>query len=126
MSTRLVTVGGEHTLRQAAQKMAAAGVGAAVVFDPDGEGPGIITERDLMLAIAEGENPDSECVRGHTTGDVIVAKGEWSLEQAAETMIRGAFRHLVVVSDTGQPEGMLSIRDIVRCWLNVREGSPAG
>ena len=47
----------------------------------------------------------------------MFASPEWSLEQAAVAMVRGGFRHLVVV-DAGQTAGILSVRDIVRCWTD--------
>ena len=54
MSSVVLTVGPDHTLRQAAAKMAKRGVGAAVVLDPEGNGPGILTERDILIAIGRG------------------------------------------------------------------------
>src|ERR671935_233407 len=57
MSEVVLTVGPGHTLRQAASLMAGRGVGAAVVMDPEAPGPGIITERDLLDAIARIEPP---------------------------------------------------------------------
>ena len=117
MSTLVLTVGPGHTLRQAAAAMAERGVGAAVVLDPDAMGPGILTERDLMNAIAAGEDPDRELVTEHQSSDLVFAGPDWSLEQAAAAMVRGGFRHLVVV-DAGETVGILSVRDIVRCWTD--------
>jgi CBS domain-containing protein len=127
MSTAVVTVNPGHTLREAAEVMAQRGVGAAVVTDPDQPGPGIVTERDLMLAIGSGQAPDGERVADHLSSDLTFAAPDWSLEAAAEAMVRGGFRHLVVV-DGGELIGILSMRDIVRCW--VQDGAtselPAG
>jgi CBS domain-containing protein len=120
MSSEVLTLGPDHTLREAARLMAARNVGAAVVLDIDGEGPGIITERDLLRSIAVGEDPDSERVAAHLTVDARVAQPGSSLEQAAQAMLHGGFRHLVVVADDGQLAGIVSMRDIVRCW--VQEG----
>jgi CBS domain-containing protein len=117
MSPRVLTVGPDHTLRQAAAQMADRGVGAAVVIDPDAIGPGIITERDLLLSIGRGEDPDTEKVADHLTSDLVFAGPEWSLEQAAVAMVRGGFRHLIVI-DGGETAGILSVRDIVRCWTD--------
>src|SRR5918998_6967299 len=117
MSTRVLTVGPDHTLRQAAAQMAERGVGAAVVMDPDGMGPGILTERDVLISLGRGEDPDAEKVADHLTADLVFASPEWSLEQAAVAMVRGGFRHLVVV-DGGQTVGVISVRDIVRCWTD--------
>ena len=117
MSTLVLTVGPGHTLRQAAAAMAERGVGAAVVLDPDAMGPGIITERDVLVSLGRGENPDTEKVADHLTAELVFASPEWSLEQAAVAMVRGGFRHLVVVKD-GETVGILSVRDIVRCWTD--------
>jgi CBS domain-containing protein len=117
MSTLVLTVGPGHTLRQAAAQMTERGVGAAVVLDPDAMGPGIITERDILLSLGRGEDPDSERVADHLTSELVFASPQWSLEQAAVAMVRGGFRHLVVV-DQGETAGILSVRDIVRCWTD--------
>jgi CBS domain-containing protein len=115
MTTVVLTVGPEHTLRDAARRMTERGVGAAVVIDEQQAGPGIITERDVLRSVGSGETPDEERVREHLTADVILATPDWSLEQAATEMIRGGFRHIVVV-DGADVAGILSIRDIVRSW----------
>ncbi len=117
MSTLVLTVGPDHTLRQASAAMAGRGVGAAVVLDPDAMGPGILTERDVLISLGRGEDPDTEKVADHLTADLVFASPEWSLEQAAVAMVRGGFRHLVVVNE-GQTAGILSVRDIVRCWTD--------
>ena len=115
MSSVVLEVGPGHSLREAASRMADRGVGAAVVVDPDGQGPGIITERDVLQSIGAGQDPDSERVCDHLSAHLTFAAPDWSLEQAADAMVRGGFRHLVVV-DGGEIVGVLSMRDIVRCW----------
>ena len=117
MSSEVLTVGPGHTLREAAAAMAERRVGAAVVLDPDGMGPGIITERDVLLSIAAGQDPDTERVADHLTAELVFASPSWSLEQAATAMVRGGFRHLVVV-EGAETAGILSVRDIVRCWTD--------
>jgi CBS domain-containing protein len=115
MSDVVLTIGPTHTLRTAARLMAERKVGAAVVVDPDGEGPGILTERDILASVAEGQDPDHECASDHLTSETVVASPTWSLEEAAVAMVRGGFRHLIVV-DGGDIAGVVSMRDIVRCW----------
>jgi CBS domain-containing protein len=117
MSSTVLSVGPDHTLREAAAQLSRRRVGAAVVLDPDGQGPGIITERDLMDAVGAGQDPATERVRDHLTSDIVFAAPEWSLEEAAVAMVRGGFRHLVV-TDGGEIAGILSVRDIVRCWTD--------
>jgi len=123
MSSVVLTVGPGHTLREASRQMAKRGVGAAVVLDPEQPGPGIITERDILLALAQGQDPDSEQVGNHLSENLTFATRDWSLERAAEAMVRGGFRHLVVV-DGGETVGVLSMRDIVRCWTGDGASTP--
>ena len=115
MSKVVLTIGPGHTLHQAAALMAKRNVGAAVVLDPDGAGPGILTERDILHSVAAGQDPDSELVGDHLTAELVFAAPEWSLEEAAAAMVKGGFRHLVVV-EGGEPSGIISVRDVVRCW----------
>jgi CBS domain-containing protein len=117
MSEEVLSVGPDHTLRDAARLMSGRRVGAAVVLDPDGQGPGIITERDILDAIGGGQDPGAELVRDHLTADVVYAAPDWSLEEAAVAMVRGRFRHLIV-TEGGEIAGILSVRDIVRCWTD--------
>jgi CBS domain-containing protein len=117
MSKVVLTIGPGHTLHQAAALMAKRNVGAAVVMDPDGAGPGILTERDILHSVAQGQDPDAELVGDHLTADLVFAAPEWSLEEAAAAMVKGGFRHLVVV-EGGEPSGIISVRDIVRCWTD--------
>jgi CBS domain-containing protein len=127
MSEIVLTVGPGHTLREAATAMCSRNVGAAVVIDPDAPGPGLITERDVLIAIGAGQDPDRERVAEHLTSHLTFAAPDWSLEHAATAMVRGRFRHLVVV-DGSELVGILSMRDIVRVWTG--EGAscelPAG
>ncbi len=116
MTEVVLTIGPGHTLRDAAAAMAKRHVGAAVVVDPDAQGPGLITERDVLLAVGRGGDVDSERVGDHLTSKLTFAEPEWSLERAAMAMVRGGFRHLVVVHG-GELTGILSMRDIVRCWM---------
>ena len=117
MSSVVLTVGPNHTLRAAARAMAERRVGAAVVMDPEDEGPSIITERDVLISLGRGEDPDTELVCKHLTSDVVYASPDWSLEQAAAQMVRGSFRHLIVM-EGGEVVGVLSVRDVVRCWTD--------
>ncbi len=118
MTELVLTVGPDHTLREAAAAMREKSVGAAVVIDPDAPGPGVITERDVLHAVARGQNPDEERVAGHQTSRLTFAEPGWSLEHAAQTMVRGGFRHLVVL-DGSEMVGILSMRDIVRVWSGL-------
>ena len=117
MSSMVLTIGPDHTLRDTARLMSERKVGAAVVIDPEGHGPGIITERDILHSVGAGHDPDNEAVAEHLTRDVVYAAPDWSLEEAAAEMVRGGFRHLIVV-ERGETVGILSVRDVVRCWTD--------
>lgn len=123
MSKVVLSVGPAHTLREAARLMSAKRVGAAVVVDASQPGIGILTERDILDSIGAGQDPDAEMVADHRTSDIVFASPNWTLEQAASAMTNGNFRHLIVVEDQGVA-GLLSMRDIVRCWS--RAGVAAG
>ncbi len=121
MNNIVVTVGPSHTLREAARRMTARNVGAAVVMDDEGQGPGIITERDLLHASGAGQDLDAELVRDHLSSNLIYAHVDWPLERAAEDMTKRAIRHVIVLDDRSGVLGILSMRDIVRCWTTDAE-----
>jgi CBS domain-containing protein len=104
-------------LRDAAVLMAERNVGAAAVLDPEQQGPGILTERDILKSLGAGEDPDVERVEDHLTHDLVFAAPDWSLEEAAAAMVKGHFRHLIVI-EGGTILGILSVRDIVRSWTD--------
>jgi CBS domain-containing protein len=118
MTKVVLSVGPAHTLREAARLMSAQRVGAAVVVDPGHPGIGILTERDILDSLGAGQDPDTEMVADHRTSDVVFASPDWTLEQAASAMSAGNFRHLIVVDDK-DVAGLLSMRDIVRCWAGA-------
>jgi CBS domain-containing protein len=117
MSYEVLTVGPQHTLREAAARMSARKVGAAVVLDGDQDQPGILTERDILDAIAQGQDVDAERVQDHLTSDIVVAAPDWPLHKASAAMVGGNFRHLVVCRGA-DVVGVLSVRDIVRVSIS--------
>jgi CBS domain-containing protein len=125
MTKVVLSVGPAHTLREAARLMSQHKVGAAVVVDPEHPGFGILTERDILDSVGSGQSPDTEVVADHRTSDVVFASPEWTLDQAALAMVDGNFRHLIVVDGT-DVTGLLSMRDIVRCWSGRGAGMTAG
>ncbi len=96
--------------------MTARNVGAAVVMDNDGHGPGIVTERDLLRSSGAGQDFDAELVRDHLSSNLIYAHVDWPLERAAAEMTKKAVRHVIVLDDRSEVLGILSMRDIVRSW----------
>jgi signal-transduction protein with cAMP-binding, CBS, and nucleotidyltransferase domain len=117
MSEITLTVGPSHTLREAAEKMVEKGTGAALVIDAELPTPSVVTERDLLISVARGQDPGLERVADHMSEGVLTAAPDWSLERAAAEMSRRNVRHLVVFEE-GDAIGVLSMRDIVRCWTS--------
>jgi CBS domain-containing protein len=124
MSDVVLTLGPAHTLREASRQMSARRVGAAVVTDSEHAGIGILTERDILDSVGAGQDPDAEFVADHRTSDVVFASPDWTLDRAAEAMVRGNFRHLVVIEGY-EVVGLLSMRDIVRCWSGATAAAGA-
>lgn len=121
MSRDLVTVARDELLVSAAARMAERRVGAALVLDGE-RLAGILTERDVLNAVAAG-GVDTALVSGWMThGPETIDPGD-TTEHAAVLMIHGGFRHLPVV-DAGRPVGILSIRDLVRVAL--ADSAPRG
>ncbi|HLF41858.1 MAG TPA: CBS domain-containing protein [Acidimicrobiia bacterium] len=123
----LVVVGPTHTLAQAARMMTAHRVGSAIVMTEDG--PGILSERDVLRAVADGADPAVATVGDYMTWNAILANSSWDTETAAKTMLENGFRHLVVVDGVDQV-GILSIRDLFAATLGCsrppRRGESVG
>ena len=114
MTEDVLTITPNRSLRDAARFMTENNVGAAVIMDPEQPGPGI-TERDLVRSLGKGGNPDNEMVKDHLTSKATFADADWSLQEAADAMAKGGFRHLVVVAE-GEVAGIISMRDIIHLW----------
>ena len=114
-SSAVVAVGPAQSLREATQLMAKHRVGSAVVQDAE-QLIGILTERDVLNAVASGEVPDQVTVQDIMTVDVVTVGPDWDLVEAAGEMARRRIRHLVVY-EGGQLLGVLSVRDVLPALL---------
>jgi CBS domain-containing protein len=119
MTADVIIVGPGHSLREASRVMASRKIGSVVVHDPDGPGPGILTERDIVVAVASGVDLDTAPAGEHVTTDSAYGSPMWSLDEATDAMRRGGFRHLVVL-DGSDVVGIISLRDVVRAWGEAR------
>jgi CBS domain-containing protein len=119
----LVTVGPEHTLRSAAKVMSERGVGCAVVVEKE-KVAGIVTERDILKAIAGGDQVDDATVDNVMTRDVVSGSPGWDVLQAVDAMVEGGFRHLLVM-EMDEPVGILSLRDLMNVMAEMvqRDGA---
>jgi CBS domain-containing protein len=109
-STPVATIGPAATLREAAQVLAAEGVGLLVVVDANGI-RGVLSERDVVSAAADGADLDEERVRDHANDDPVTMVGSRSVLDAAAAMMAAEIRHLVV-TDQDEAIGVVSIRDV--------------
>jgi CBS domain-containing protein len=112
MKQVVLTVAPEDSIGEAAAKMTEADVGAVVVSD-FGRVIGILTERDVMRAVARRTHSSITRVREWMTSDPITAPPDMDAEEAARKMLDHGFRHLPVMQD-GRPVGIVSLRDIAR------------
>jgi CBS domain-containing protein len=109
----VLTVEPSDTIGEAAEKMNAANVGAVVVLEDMVRIVGIVTERDLLRAVASRARAAEARVRQWMTSDPVTIEPETSIEDAAEIMFTRNFRHLPVVKD-GRPLGIVSLRLLAR------------
>lgn len=113
----LVTVGADASLRKAAQGMNDRGVGCAVVMENE-KVAGIITERDILRAIADAKDFDSTTVNDVMTRDVVTGAPAWDVVKAVRTMVEGGFRHLLIC-EMEDPIGIVSLRDLMDSMVNL-------
>ncbi|MEA2507145.1 MAG: hypothetical protein QOH48_1763 [Actinomycetota bacterium] len=107
----LVTVDPRSSLRRASKVMSDRGVGCAVAVENE-KVCGIITERDILHAVASERNVDETSVEDVMTKDVVSGAPAWDIMRAVRTMTEGGFRHLLV-SEMGEPVGIVSLRDLM-------------
>jgi CBS domain-containing protein len=121
MSRDLLTVAPDDPLGAAAKRMVDRGVGAVLVLQGE-RVEGILTERDLMKAVAGGFEADAK-VRDWMTRHPETIEAADTTEHAAALMIHGGFRHLPVLEE-GKVAGIVSIRDLMRVAL--QDSAPRG
>jgi CBS domain-containing protein len=121
MTGAVVSVAPEDTLGEAAERMAEDGVGSAVVLD-SGRLIGILTERDLLRAVAGRVHTSEARVREWMTVDPMTATEATSADEAMRTMLEQGFRHLPVI-EGGRTIGIVSLRELMRTAMQVDVGA---
>jgi CBS domain-containing protein len=121
MATDLLMVEPETRLSDAAKQMAQRGVGAVLVVQGETL-KGILTERDLLKAVAGGFSEDAR-VSDWMTRHPETVEPDDTTDHAAALMIHGGFRHLPVM-EGARAVGILSIRDLMRVAL--QDSAPRG
>ena len=112
MRTEVIDVAPEDTLGEVAERMSAVNVGAVVVKDY-GRLIGILTERDMLKAMAARVHTSDARVRQWMTEDPLTASADMDVEDAAQVMLEHNFRHLPILDESGAVVGLVSLRRVV-------------
>jgi CBS domain-containing protein len=122
-----VVVDPDATLRQVAATLADDYIGVAVVRGvrpigaPGNRAEGLVSERDIVRALAEGANPDTEVARNIMTIDLASAAPSDSIVHVAECMLDNEIRHVPITSDDGAVVGVVSERDALRAFVTAHQ-----
>lgn len=117
----VVTASSAATLSEAARVLAGRRIGALIVQDGDGTIAGVLSERDIITALAaHSVNALAQNVSAHMTQRVITCRESDSVEDLMELMTRRRFRHVPVVED-GRLVGLVSIGDVVKSHIAETE-----
>ncbi len=116
-----IVVPPQTTLRVAADVMGDHSIGAVVVA-VDCRVVGILSERDVVIAIAAGADPDEATVAGAMSHDIISVRPDDTLYDAAVDMLDLGIRHVPVLNERGAALGMVSVRDLLRPLLTASLG----
>jgi CBS domain-containing protein len=120
MRPEFIEVAPEDTLGEVADRMNALNVGAVVVKD-FGRLIGILTERDLLKAMAARVHTSEARVRQWMTENPITASADTDVDEAARVMLENGFRHLPVLDENGQVAGVVSLRRVVGATQPTRD-----
>jgi CBS domain-containing protein len=112
MRAEWIEVAPEDTLGEVAERMTELNMGAVAVLD-FGRLIGILTERDLIKAMAARVHSSEARVREWMTGDPITATVDTDVDEAAQVMVEHGFRHLPVLDEQGRLVGLVSLRRVV-------------
>ena len=113
----VLTISGGDSIRDAAKLMHDKKISSLLIVD--GEKPaGIITERDIVSAIGEGMDSNTAKVADIMTKDPVTIKTTENPLTAKKIMFEHNFRHMPVVDDDGKLVGIISLRDLIRIWLD--------
>lgn len=118
MRTDVLDVEMAATLQEAAQSMRERSISSLVVTERD-RLVGIMTERDMVAAVADGVDAQVAHVRDYMTSNPVSVTPEASIEEATQNMLEHGFRHLPVVDDDQRLVGMVSIRDLARAGIHI-------
>ncbi len=119
----LLTIDAQATLRRAAKVMTERGVGCAVVIEKE-KVAGIVTERDILHAVAGDKVLEEAKVEEVMTREVVSGSPGWDIVRAVKTMTEGGFRHLLVM-EMDDPVGIVSLRDLMDSMVELAQPDSA-
>ena len=118
MRTDVIDVEPAETLQAAAQEMREGKISSVLVTE-DGYLIGILTERDMVKAVAEGIDTENVHVRDYMTPTPVAVNPDTSVEEAVQIMLEHGFRHLPVVDGERELKGVVSIRDLAKAGIKL-------
>ena len=118
MRTDVIDVEPAETLQAAAQEMKEGKISSVLVTE-DGYLIGILTERDMVKAVAEGIDTENVHVRDYMTPTPVAVNPDTSVEEAVQIMLEHGFRHLPVVDGERELKGVVSIRDLAKAGIKL-------
>ncbi len=118
----VATIPPSATLTEAARALTREHLGLLVVVDRHGVG-GVLSERDIVRAAADGAELSEERVIDHASDDIVTIDEDETIGRAASLMADAEVRHLAVTRG-GQIVGIISVRDVVGA-LAAANGPPA-
>lgn len=113
MSHHVLTVSPQHTLEEGAQAMIERRTGSAVVVEGS-RFIGIVTERDVLRAVARGRVPWNTKILDVMTADPVSIPPDMETNEAIRIMIEGGFRHLPISRDGTTLDGLVSLRELLK------------
>ena len=117
LHTDLRTIRSSETLEEAARAFAGEVLGLLVVVEHD-HLVAVLSERDVVRSLGEGDDPADTHVFDVMTEDVVTIDVDGSVTEAVRLMLDDEIRHLVVTRD-GEPYGIVSARDLLRAQLTA-------
>lgn len=118
MRADVVDVEPAATLQEAAQAMKDGKISSVLVTE-DGYLIGILTERDMVKAVAEGIDTEVVHVRDYMTPAPVAVTPDTSVEEGVQIMLEHGFRHLPIVDGERELKGVVSIRDLARAGIRL-------
>lgn len=118
---KVVTIAPQDTIRQALGRLAEHNIGALVVVDGQGAIAGIVSERDIVRALARSEAILVEPIATIMTRDVVKGTPQDDLVAVGNTMTEHRFRHLPIV-EGGRLVGIISLGDVVKAQRDQYQG----